>query len=157
MGWSCRKSAGDVYALWREACVASSGSSNVWQGENGDWYFEETSRVEHDDGAITGTILKFVDGDPRGKASSRAKRVSSFRIDGDGLMRRAPKFFKDYVSRPRVHRDCGGVVRYMRGANVDGVPESYFACDRCKASTLDPIGIGSSASTLDVVHGTVAK
>lgn len=153
MGWSCRKSAGDVDALFTEACVAMSGMSNVFQDPvSRIWYMLETSRKEHDDGAITGTTLKFVDGDPRGKSSNRAVKSGSWRINGNGTIARAPKVLKDYVWRIRTHKDCGGAVRYTLGANRKGEMDACFSCEKCKATSLDD-GTANGGK-LDVRYGT---
>lgn len=92
MGWSCRADAAETMERWSEKCRASSGSSNVW-GESRGWYMFDASRVEHDDGAITGTILRF-DGDPCGRESCPASVVGSFRINPDGSVARAPSFLR---------------------------------------------------------------
>jgi hypothetical protein len=52
-------------------------------------YFYEVSNKEHYDGAITGTLMKFLPG------STMCKSAGSFRIEGDGTVARAPKFLKD--------------------------------------------------------------
>jgi hypothetical protein len=87
MGWSCRKEAGLVLEAWGAACVAAGGSSNAWhEGDAG--YFFEVSRKEHDDGAITGAVMKML-------SNGWARRAGTFRIDGDGKIERAPKFLKE--------------------------------------------------------------
>lgn len=99
MGWSCAAAAGDVLRAWDDACIASTGLQNVYE-DGGVRYMVEVSRREHDDGAITGTILRNVpvtaDMIARGAKpdSIYYRRCGSFRIDGDGTVRRAPAFLK---------------------------------------------------------------
>jgi len=88
MGWSYAKAAGDVMDKWISACLANSGSQNTWSTSKGKYFFE-TSRVEHGDGAITGTVWKFR---PDG---IHVRRSGTIRINGDGTIERAPKFLKD--------------------------------------------------------------
>jgi hypothetical protein len=95
---------------WTAACVASTGCSNTWTA-GGETYLYEVSRKEHDDGAITGSILKKVPPPAPlkvvicpteverilGLASADsffARKVATFRIEGDGTVTRAPAFLK---------------------------------------------------------------
>ena len=87
MGWSCRKDAAEVSDTWVEACLAQTKSQNTFEVK-GVKYFWETSRKEHGDGAITGTIWKFVD-------ETHVNRTGTFHIEGNGTITRAPKFLKD--------------------------------------------------------------
>ena len=80
MGWSCSAVAGDTMRALSDKCVKSSGSSNVWS-INGERFFFEPSRVEHRDGAITGSVWRMLPDD-------RARRVGSFRIEADGRLSR---------------------------------------------------------------------
>lgn len=91
MGWSCRAEASDVMKAWTAACVADTGSANVFVVK-GTEYFWELSRTEHYDGAITGTIMKVVE--KRADGVSMAVRSGTFRIEGDGTVTRAPAFLK---------------------------------------------------------------
>lgn len=94
MGWSCGAAAGSVLEAWSNACAASSGgSSNVWE-VNGTWYMYEVSRKEHNDGAITGLVSRFI-GNPIGKPSCMASKAGSFRIEGNGEVTRGPKILKE--------------------------------------------------------------
>jgi hypothetical protein len=72
---------------WTRACVAQTGSQNTFD-QNGRKYFWELSRREHDDGAITGTIFELT-------MWNEARRVGSFRINGDGSVARAPRFLRE--------------------------------------------------------------
>ena len=92
MGWSCRAEASKVMHKWTHACVEQTNSQNVFR-VGADEYFWEISRTEHDDGAITGTIVRVVEKRPDG--SSTCRKVGTFRIDGDGTVKRAPKFLAD--------------------------------------------------------------
>ena len=93
MGWSCRAEAASVLEAWTRACVASTGSQNTWKVGNRTFFYE-ASRVEHDDGAVTGRILEVLstEGDVL-----HCRVAGSFRIEGDGRMTRAPRFLKAAV------------------------------------------------------------
>lgn len=111
MGWSCSKAASDVANKWSQACVAATGNSNTFV-VGGVRFFFEISRTEHPDGAITGTIMKEVPapaetrivtvpsaveaalGIAPASDSFYASRAGSFRINGDGSIKRAPAFLK---------------------------------------------------------------
>lgn len=87
MGWSYAKAAGDIMDKWTEACIANSGSQNQWS-EKGKTYFFETTRRDHKDGAICGSIWSFLaDG-------VHVRKSGTFRINSDGTVGRAPKFLK---------------------------------------------------------------
>lgn len=92
MGWSCGAAASNVLRAWSDKCAANSGSSNVWKVGNTNYFFE-VSRTEHDDGAITGKIMKQIS-EEKPDGSYYAKSVGTFRIEGDGTVTRAPKFLK---------------------------------------------------------------
>lgn len=87
MGWSCNASAGFVLDAFGAACVESTGSSNTYETK-GKRYFFEVSSTEHDDGAITGSIFKFIG------SGGFCVKSGSFRIEGDGTVTRAPAFLK---------------------------------------------------------------
>jgi len=87
MGWSCNAKAGWVLDAWINACFAQSGCQNNFEA-NGQKYFFETSRKEHNDGAITGVVWRNL---PDGKS---CRQSGSFRIEGDGTVTRAPAFLK---------------------------------------------------------------
>ena len=86
MGWSCRADAGRTLDAWGRACQESTGSSNTFK-VNGETYFFEVSRNEYNDGRITGSVWRFVDGE-------RCVRAGNFHIEGDGTVSRAPAFLK---------------------------------------------------------------
>lgn len=85
MGWSCNAAAGYAMDAISEMCVKSTGSSNTWE-HGKDRYFFERSNKEHDDGAITGSVFKFVDYN----GEKRCRKAGSFRIDGEGRLVRFP-------------------------------------------------------------------
>jgi DNA-binding transcriptional regulator PaaX len=90
MGWSCNAAAHATLERWTAHCRAQTGMSNTYiVGEVR--YFLETSRVEHADGAITGTVMRVTAqvGD-----TSQCVRAGNFRIDGDGAIVRAPAHLK---------------------------------------------------------------
>lgn len=91
MGWSCGVRAAWVRDAWTKACFDQSGTQNNFEA-NGKRYFYEIANTEHSDGAITGTVWMIFDHPTLGE---RCKRVSTFRINGDGTVKRAPKFLKD--------------------------------------------------------------
>lgn len=80
MGWSCTAAA----SLTLDALGALV-SRDSKHGSNGigDWGFFETSRVEHADGAITGSVFRMVD-------AAHCRRAGGFRIEPDGKVARFP-------------------------------------------------------------------
>lgn len=95
MGWSCRAEADKVVKGWSALCRAQTDTQDRFC-VSGAQYFWTISRTEHDDGAITGSVLKITrsEGD-----SFWAVKVGSFRIDGDGKLSRAPKILRDWLRR----------------------------------------------------------
>jgi hypothetical protein len=91
MGWSCGSGAAKTERAWSEGCMAQTSSQNTFTVGN-DKYFYEASRTEHRDGAITGSIHKFVGED-------RARKSGTFRIEGDGTITRAPAVLKHFAER----------------------------------------------------------
>lgn len=98
MGWSCSALASKVTDLWTAMCVEMTGSSNVYT-LGGVTFMYEISNREHDDGAITGTILRFLPNMPDGTVDTskpgNAVKASSFKIAGDGSVKRGPMFLKN--------------------------------------------------------------
>lgn len=89
MGWSCSKEAGDTLDAWTRACIASTGSQNVYiafDDPKRTKYFFDTSRREHADGAITGSVLRM--------GTNICHKVGSFKIRGDGTVAKWPTAFK---------------------------------------------------------------
>jgi hypothetical protein len=103
MGWSCSKKAGDVIDVWTEACVKQTGSQNIFKmgdnrsskGEIHTYFWETSALTEHSDGAITGSIWRFVD-------DNKCRRNGTFRIEGNGIISRAPKFLKNLCTISRA-------------------------------------------------------
>ena len=90
MGWSCRADAGRTMEAWTKACIAQTGSQNRYVVK-GVGYFWETSRIEHRDGAITGTVWREL---PSEGDKLYCRKAGSFRINPDGTVARAPAFLK---------------------------------------------------------------
>jgi hypothetical protein len=97
MGWSCSGLANDVVQAWTRACLVSTDMQNTYRSR-GRRYFWEISRVEHDDGAITGTVFAIL-------SDGTARRSASFRIGGDGAIVRAPAWLRDVIVPACTH--CG--------------------------------------------------
>jgi hypothetical protein len=89
MGWSARVDAVETMDRWTAACVAQTGMQNVYDVD-GDRFMWEHSRREYDDGRITGQVFRFVDDD-------RVVRAGSFRIEGDGTVKRWPRGLRNIV------------------------------------------------------------
>ena len=87
MGWSCRADAAKTMDKWTTACQTQTGKSNVFKAKDGSEYFWETSATEHADGAITGSVYKFL-------TDSKCVKSSTFRIEPNGTVTRAPAFLK---------------------------------------------------------------
>jgi hypothetical protein len=110
MGWSCNQAAGATADAWAAACVAQTGSSNVWEENGGPSecgqavrFFYEISNVEHADGAITGKVWRFV-------GEKHCKPLSGFRIEPDGRVSRGRKWLKTAAQ--------GAVSRFGPNAQV---------------------------------------
>jgi hypothetical protein len=96
MGWSCSAKASAVLQVWSDACFAQSGMSNVYlvSGKETFKYMFEVSNKEHNDGAITGKILRFV-------SETHVVNNGSFRIEPDGVCSRAPAFLKEAAKKAK--------------------------------------------------------
>lgn len=81
--------------IMERACRESTGSSNVWES-GGKRYFWETSRREHADGAVTGSVWMFTDAD-------HARRAGTFRIEGNGDARLPPTLKALMAKLPREY------------------------------------------------------
>lgn len=99
--------ASKILTIWSDACSINSSEANKWYVGKKTYMWEESNR-EYPDGAISGTVFLLSAGDRRA--------TSSFRIDADGAVVRAPAFLKnasldvekELVSesyRMRVHED----------------------------------------------------
>ena len=87
MNWSMNVK--KILTIWADACIENSGTANSWYVGNKE-YAWETSPKEYADGSVAGTVFRM---DGFKKASS------SFRIDGDGLVVRAPSFLRKASGR----------------------------------------------------------
>lgn len=95
MGWSCSDKAAKVLDQWSKACLKQTGNCNFYKVKDRYYHFE-ISRTEHDDGSITGTIRKYITYNPD-NGSGMTVQASSFKIDGSGVIIRAPKFLKQAI------------------------------------------------------------
>lgn len=93
MGWSCRADASRTMDKVTAACVKQTDMQNTFE-VGGSKYFYDISRTEHNDGAITGTVFKFL---PDGE---HCRKSGSFRIEGDGTFSRGPAWMKQAASAP---------------------------------------------------------
>ena len=85
MGYCYTHKAGRVLERFAaEHCT--DGSSNVYSHRGGRYFFEVTRR-DQPDGGIRGTIHRFV-------GNSRARKVGTFAIDGQGKVLRGPSIMK---------------------------------------------------------------
>lgn len=112
MGWSCRADAGATLDKFGNACIAQTGSSNVFEA-GGKRYFYEVSNTEHGDGAITGSIWKFLTHNPDG--SGKCVKAGSFRINPNGSIARAPAFLKKAAKDGTSARPASGAVGFGSG------------------------------------------
>lgn len=92
MGWSCRTEAARVLEQFGRLCVERTGKSNVFRTARGE-YFLETSNVEHDDGAVTGSVWRVLGAQDDG--TYRCQRSGSLRIEGDGTVTRGPALLRE--------------------------------------------------------------
>jgi hypothetical protein len=83
MGWSCSAAANFTLDAITEIQhkLGSVTSNGLVIGENKNAGFWETSRKEHDDGSITGSVWTMVDAD-------HCRRTGSFRINPNGTVAR---------------------------------------------------------------------
>lgn len=84
MGWSCTRDAGLTLDAITELCIKQTGMQNVFHA-NGDKYMLEVGREKYD-GAICGTIWKFV--------GENIRKSGSLRIEPDGKISRGPAILK---------------------------------------------------------------
>lgn len=93
MGWSCTRDASETLDDIFRYCISVSQTQNVFN-DKGD--FIEPSRVEHHDGAITGSIY-----------TAQGHKRGSFRINPNGS-----------VSRPNYIEICAEKGRKLRRSSV---------------------------------------
>lgn len=113
MGWSYSADAGTTMDSWTAFCRETTGSSNTFT-DGGAKFFWETSRTEHGDGAITGTVFRMLD-------ETHCRKAGSFRINGDGTIARAPKALK--AAAEKAKRFDPALVR----AAAYGEPRGLFS------------------------------
>ena len=104
MGYSCTKAAADTLDKILHSIVDPNGSSNAWTYK-GQRYFYERGR-ENLDGAITGTVWKFVYR-PDLNPPERAKRAGTVRIEADGSLTRFPHIPLSVRAEIAVHMILG--------------------------------------------------
>lgn len=111
MGYSCRADASDALAriataaknsmrcphnVWGCACLENAGSNAVVNAKGHVVGFFERGR-ENADGAITGTVMRYVSGleeNSKGDLVRYGRRAGSFRISPDGEVERFPLMAK---------------------------------------------------------------
>lgn len=91
MGWSCNAAASltlNAIGAYFNLCANKAGIreyQNVMVAEGKEYGFWETSRVEHNDGAITGSIFRYTTPE-----QTHVRKAGSFRIEGNGQITRFP-------------------------------------------------------------------
>lgn len=76
MSWSCSSQAHSTLNIIQSMCISQTGFQNVWV-KDGTKYMYETSRTEHNDGRITGTIYRYIGDD-------RIVKAGRFNIGANG-------------------------------------------------------------------------
>lgn len=122
MGWSCRREAGMTMDAIRNFCIQETGSSNTYWSK-GNKYFFEIGR-EQRDGAITGTIHKFLDG-------NRCRKTSTLRIEPNGKISRGPAVLKKVPVYLLKIKDVRGVEITTLWENGDPTDDKLW--DEVKA------------------------
>lgn len=79
-------SAYKIMELWEEACKNNSGESDKWYGKGSKYFEWKLSAKDFKDGSVVGTVYSIL---PTGHKPS-----SSFRIDANGSVVRAPTFLR---------------------------------------------------------------
>lgn len=106
MGWSCNAAASltlDAIVEIQRKLGAQSSNGIVLNG-NTNAGFWESSRVEHDDGAITGSVYTMVhDG-------LACRKTGSFRIEGNGKVAR----FSSIPRRLLIEAESKGAAEFSR-------------------------------------------
>lgn len=110
MGYSAAAAAFDTLNTFDNHGTDRSG--NVWE-YNGSRYFFERGR-ENSDGAITGTIFRFV-------GTDSAVRVGSFRINPDGTIARAPFGLRNCLTQRVAVPVLTSRERWLNACAHDGI------------------------------------
>jgi hypothetical protein len=97
MGKSYTREAHDIFNDWREVCLASTGTSNSYEVD-GNKYFMELSRKQHEDCRITGTVWRLVARNDE-TGVSNCTSAGSFRISADGKTVRYPVGLRKLISK----------------------------------------------------------
>lgn len=119
MGWSCGQMAGLRMDTLSAHCVRQTGQSNVFI-YNGTKYFFEHSRRENRDGAITGSLNKFV-------GENLCRTAGSLKIDGDGKITRGLAYLRNLPAYYVVETiDLGSMPRAWKNEEKP-TPELLFA------------------------------
>jgi len=93
MGWSCNAAASlTLTAIGTLMSASGAKGSNSIMAGNQEIGFWETSRVEHNDGAITGSVYVHVD-------ERHCRKVGGFRIEPNGKVTRFPRMPRPLLNR----------------------------------------------------------
>jgi hypothetical protein len=105
MGYSCTASAGNALDFIMDMVTDPNGSSNSWTHE-GTGYFFEMGR-EHEDGAVTGTVMRMV-------GENACRPAGSVRIAPDGKVVRFPHIPSGVRGNARAAHADGSIDHYRR-------------------------------------------
>ena len=97
MGWSCALEAGNTMNYLREKLRGPLNLVFSWESR-GEVYFLDPSSKEHQDGAITGKVLRVKNETLFFNGSLTAEPVNSFRIEPDGTLSRGPATVKKLLA-----------------------------------------------------------
>ena len=78
----------DIFGVWKDICIASTGIGNVYEVD-GNRYTLDLSRKQHADGAMTGSVWRLLSTNEETGVST-CEKAGSFRIDADGTVSRYP-------------------------------------------------------------------
>jgi hypothetical protein len=96
MGKSYTSEAHEVFNAWREVCLANTGTSNSYEVD-GNKYFMELSRKQHEDCRITGTVWRLLSTNADGVSTCTS--AGSFRISANGEVARYPVGLRKLISK----------------------------------------------------------
>lgn len=103
MGYSCCTSAANALDFILDQVTDSLGSSNSWQNDGNDYFFERGR--EQADGSITGTVYRMI-------GENRCRKAGSAKIDPDGLVRRFPNIPAHVRENARLAYESGDIDNY---------------------------------------------
>ena len=101
MGYSSTVMAAYAYesiAKQMKTAYGDDGTSNVFNTKDGTKFFTETGREQYD-GAITGTIYKYVE-------SEKVRAAGSYRIEADGIVTRFYGSSKEMREKAKTDADA---------------------------------------------------